>query len=60
MLLMVRRMRSALPFYGEVYEQDICRITPFVAKNALEEALSNSWPWSHWMVLMVLPNRVET
>jgi hypothetical protein len=42
MLLMVRRMRSDLPFYGEVHGEDIHRITPLVAKNALEEAMSNS------------------
>jgi hypothetical protein len=36
MLLMVQRMCSALPFCGEVYEQDIRRITPLVAKNTRE------------------------
>jgi hypothetical protein len=41
-LLMVQRMRSALPLYGEVYGQDIHKSTPLVVKNAREEALLNS------------------
>jgi hypothetical protein len=60
MLLMVRRLRSTLMFCVEVYGQDICRITPLVVKNSLEEALSNSRPLSHWTILMVQPNCVET
>jgi hypothetical protein len=39
---MERTMLSALPFYGEVYGQDIRRSTPLVVKNAQEEVLSNS------------------
>jgi hypothetical protein len=60
MLLMVQRMCSALPFCGEVYEQDIRRITPLVAKNTREKALSNSRQVSHSVALMVRPNCVET
>jgi hypothetical protein len=59
-LLMVRRMRLALPFYGEVYGQYIRRSTPLVAKNTREEALSNSRLLSHWTALMMRPNCVET
>jgi hypothetical protein len=57
---MVRRVRSTLPFYGEVYGQDISKMTPLEAKNVQEEALSNSRPLSHWTILMVRPNYVET
>jgi hypothetical protein len=38
---MVRRVCSTLPFCEEVYGQNIHRMTPLVAKNAWEEALSN-------------------
>jgi hypothetical protein len=57
---MVRIEHSALPFCGEVYGQDICRTTPLEAKNAREEAFSNSRLLSHWTTLMVRPNYVET
>jgi hypothetical protein len=35
-------------------------MTPLEAKNAREEALSNSWPLSHWTTLMVRPDYMET
>jgi hypothetical protein len=57
---MVRRERSASLFYGEVYGQDIRRMTPLEAKNAREEAMSNSRPLSPCTALMVWPNCVET
>jgi hypothetical protein len=42
MLLMVQRIHSSLLFCGEVYGQDIHRITPLVLKDALAAALLNS------------------
>jgi hypothetical protein len=59
-LLMVRMMHSSLSFCGDVYGQDIRKITQLVVKNVWEEALSNSWPLYHWTDLMVQPNYVET
>jgi hypothetical protein len=53
--LVVRIMRSALPFCGEVYGQDIRSWTPRVRKER-EVELSNSRPLSHWTALMVRPN----
>jgi hypothetical protein len=50
----------ALPFGEEVYGQDIHRTIPVEAKNAREEALSNSRPLSHLTTLMVWPNYVAT
>jgi hypothetical protein len=57
---MVRRERSALPFCGEVYGEDIRKTTPLEVKNAWEEALLNSRPLSHWTALMMRANYVET
>jgi hypothetical protein len=57
---MVRRVRLALLFCGEVYGQNIRRMNPLEAKNAREEALSNSWSLSHWTALMVQPNCMKT
>jgi hypothetical protein len=57
---MVQRVCLALPFYEEVYDQDIRRMTPLEAKNVRVEALLNSRLLSHWMALMMQPNRMET
>jgi hypothetical protein len=52
----VRIMRSALPFWGEVYGQDMRSWTPRERKKEREVWLSNSHPLSHWTTLMVRPN----
>jgi len=46
-LLMERMIRSALPFWEEVYGHDMRRRTPWVRKNVWELELSNSRPLSH-------------
>ena len=60
MSLVVRIMRLALPFWEEVYGQDMRNWTPWERKKAREVELSNSLPLSHWTALMVRPNRVDT
>jgi hypothetical protein len=45
--LVVRIMRSALPFWEEVYGQDICNCIPWERKKSREVELSNSRPLSH-------------
>lgn len=60
MLLMERRMRSALPFWGDVWGQDIRMVTPLVRKKVRAEMLSNSRPLSHWMLRMLVENWVLT
>jgi ABC-type cobalamin transport system permease subunit len=57
---MVQIMHSALLFCGEVYGQDIRRITLLVVKNAREDVLSNSRPLLQWTALMMLQSCVET
>jgi hypothetical protein len=55
-LLMERMIRSALPFYGDVYGHDIWSCVPFDRRKIQVEELSNSRPLSHWMALIFLPN----
>jgi hypothetical protein len=45
--LVVRIMRSALPFWEEVYGQDIRNCIPWERKKSWEVELSNSRPLSH-------------
>jgi hypothetical protein len=49
-------MRSALPFCGEVYGQDIQSWTLWVRKKEREVELSNSRLLLHWTALMPRPN----
>jgi hypothetical protein len=55
-LLMKRMIRSALPFYRDVYGHDIRSYVPFDRRKIQVEELSNSRPLSHWMALIFLPN----
>jgi hypothetical protein len=55
-LLMELMMRSALPFYGDVYGHDIRSGVPFDRRKIQVEELSNSRSLSHWMALTFLPN----
>jgi hypothetical protein len=46
-LLIERMIRSALPFWGEVYGQDIRSNAPFIRRKVRVDELSNSRPLSH-------------
>jgi hypothetical protein len=46
-LLMERMIRSALPFYEDVYGHDIQSCVPFNRSKIRVELLSNSHPLSH-------------
>jgi hypothetical protein len=60
MLLREHSMRSALPFWGEVWGHDKRRETPFVRKKLRALELSNSRPLSHCMFWIVVENCVFT
>jgi hypothetical protein len=58
--LIVRRIRSTLPFCCEVYGHERRNAVPCVARNERMAALSNSVPLSVWKATMGSRNWVAT
>ena len=58
-LLRVRRIRSALPFCGEVYGHDRWNMMPLVRREACMARLTNSVPLSAWKHLTGRSNCVR-
>jgi len=53
-------MRSALPFWGEVYGHDMREMNTMSKEERAKVVLSNSHPLSHWTSLMLVLNWVDT